>query len=113
MSVLLELEKSDVLADMLDAVRLRGRIFCRGEFAAPWALGFSAGQISHFHVIERGQCWLRFDGETTPSKIGADYVVVIPRETCYKHSGDLDTSAVPLSQIIGNSHGGAHAVLRL
>jgi len=113
MSVLLELEKSDVLADMLDAVRLRGRIFCRGEFAAPWALGFSAGNISHFHVIERGQCWLRFDGEATPIQVGADDVVVIPRGSGYQLAGDRDTAAVPLSEVIGNSHGGAHAVLRL
>jgi AraC-like DNA-binding protein len=113
MPVLLELEKTDVLADMLDSVRLRGRVFCRGEFAAPWAIGFSAGTISHFHVVESGQCWLRFDDGPDPIQIGADDVIVIPRGSGYQLADDPRTPSIPLSDIVGGNHGGTHAVLRL
>jgi hypothetical protein len=41
----------------------QGRIFCRSEFSAPWAIGCSPGDFSHFHIIERGTCWLRLHGE--------------------------------------------------
>jgi len=113
MSALLELEKTDVLADMLDSIRLRGRVFCRGEFAAPWALGFSAGAISHFHVIESGQCWLRFDDDPSPIQVGADDVVVVPRGGGYQLADDPFTPPIPLSDVVGNNHGGTHAILRI
>jgi Cupin len=30
---------TDVLADVLDSLKLKGRIFCRCELSAPWAVG--------------------------------------------------------------------------
>jgi Cupin len=57
--MLMDTTGTDVLADVLDSLKLRGRIFCRCELSAPWALGFAAGNFSHFHLIGRGHCWLR------------------------------------------------------
>ena len=54
MSELMEHEGTDVFADVLDSLKLRGRLFCRCELSAPWALGFAAGDFAHFHVIEGG-----------------------------------------------------------
>src|SRR6266498_3300928 len=84
MTSLVEFGGSDVLADVLDAARVRGRIYCRGEFSAPWAIRFTAIDISHFHVIESGACWLRIDngGETT--RLTANDLVVIPRGHTYE-----------------------------
>ena len=39
MPLLLETGGTDVLADILDSLRLKGRIFCRCELSAPWAIG--------------------------------------------------------------------------
>jgi anti-anti-sigma regulatory factor len=61
--LLLDASGTDVLADVLDSLRLKGRVFCRCELSTPWAIGLSAGDLSHFHIIQRGTCWLRFDGE--------------------------------------------------
>jgi len=112
-STVLELDKTDVLADVLDSIRLRGRVFCRGEFSAPWALGFSAGAISHFHIVEQGRCWLRFDDEPGPIPLDEDDVILIPRGSGYQLSDDPATPPIPMTDVVGVNQGGAHAVLRL
>ena len=112
-SRVLELDKTDVLADVLDSIRLRGRVFCRGEFSAPWALGFSAGAISHFHIIEDGRCWLRFDDEPVPMALDQNDLIVIPRGAGYQLSDDPATPPIPLTDVVSVNEGGAHAVLRL
>src|SRR4029453_11221509 len=61
-AMLLDATGTDVLADVVDSLKLRGRIFCRCELSAPWALGFAAGDFLHFHLIGRGNCWLRLHG---------------------------------------------------
>src|SRR4030095_8246154 len=59
----LDTTRTDVLTDVLDSLKLKGRIFCRCELSAPWAIGFAQGDFSHFHIVERGACWLRLRGE--------------------------------------------------
>ena len=66
MSKIMEYGGADVLADVLDSLKLRGRFFCQCELSAPWSLGFAAGFFSHFHVIERGTCWLQVLGASGP-----------------------------------------------
>src|SRR5262249_4315431 len=112
MPVKLEIDKTDVLADVLDAVRLRGRVFCRGEFSAPWALGIPASPISHFHVVERGSCWFCIDGEP-PVRLEADEVMVIRRGHSYQISDNPKTPAVPFSDVIDPNHQGLHVIIRV
>jgi hypothetical protein len=41
-------------ASVMDAVRLRSRVFCRSELRAPWGPALPRSDYAHFHVIERG-----------------------------------------------------------
>jgi len=113
MSKIAEYEGADVLADVLDSLRLRGRFFCQTELSAPWSLGFAAGFFAHFHVVERGNCWLQIDGvpDAVASKEG-DLVVVIPRGQGYQLSDRPGTPPVSLAELIGNSQGGLRAVIK-
>lgn len=113
MSKIAEFEGADVLADVLDSLKLRGRFFCQTELSAPWSLGFAAGFFAHFHVVERGNCWLEIDGVSgaVASKEG-DLVVVIPRGQGYQLSDRPGTPPVPLAELIGNSQGGLRALIK-
>lgn len=113
MSKIAEYEGADVLADVLDSLKLRGRFFCQTELSAPWSLGFAAGFFAHFHVVERGTCWLQIDGvsDAVAHKEG-DLVVVIPRGQGYQLSDRPGTPAVPLTELIGNSQGGLRAMIK-
>jgi AraC-like DNA-binding protein len=113
MAELLEHQGTDVLADVLDSLKLRGRFFCRCELSAPWALGFAAGVFAHFHVIEDGTCCLQLQGETDAVALEeGDLLLVIPRGHGYQLSDDPRTPPIQLTELVGNSQGGLRAVIR-
>jgi AraC-like DNA-binding protein len=113
MSELVEHHGTDVLTDVLDSLKLRGRLFCRCELSAPWAIGFAAGVFAHFHVIEQGTCCLQILGEAKPVPLEeGDLVLVIPRGRSYQLSDDPRTPPIPLSEIVGDSQGGLRAIIR-
>lgn len=112
MSLLMERTGTDVLADVLDSLKLRGRIFCRCELSAPWALGFAAGDFSHFHVIERGACWLRLQGKADAIALEEGDLLLVTRGHGYQLSDEPRTPPIPLTDLLGDSQGGLRAVLR-
>lgn len=113
MSELMEHEGTDVFADVLDSIKLRGRLFCRCELSAPWALGFAAGDFAHFHVIEGGTCCLQLQGKAGAVALGdGDLLLVIPRGRGYQLSDDPRTPPIQLAEIVGKSQGGLRAVIK-
>ena len=112
MPLILDTTGTDVLADVLDSLRLKGRIFCRCELSAPWALGFASGDFSHFHVIEGGTCWLRLQGKRDAVALEAGELLLVTRGHAYQLSDELATPPIPLAELVGNSPGGLRAMLR-
>ena len=55
--------ESDVLSEVLGHLRLRGEVFCRTKLGRHTSLSFPTGQ-AHFHVIERGPCWVSVPTES-------------------------------------------------
>src|SRR5215510_4021865 len=108
--MLLDTTGTDVLADVLDSLKLKGRIFCRCELSAPWALGFAAGDFSHFHVIERGTCWLRLEGETDAIALEEGDLLIVTRGREYQLSDEPETPPIPVVDLIDRSRGGLRAV---
>ena len=112
MPLLLDATGADVLADVLDSLRLRGRLFCRCEFSAPWGLGIAEGDFSHFHIIERGTCWLQLQGEADAIELEEGDLLLVTRGRGYRLSDAPDTPPVPLADLFGSARGGPRAVLR-
>jgi AraC-like DNA-binding protein len=110
--LLLDTSGTDVLADVLDSLRLKGRVFCRCELSAPWAIGLAAGDISHFHIIERGTCWLRLDGERNAIALEEGDLLLVIRGRGYQLSDDPATPPIPIEDLASGSKWGLHAVLR-
>jgi len=48
----------DVLADVLDTMRLRGTIFFRSELAAPWGISLDLSGAPRFHICISGDCFV-------------------------------------------------------
>jgi AraC-like DNA-binding protein len=112
MSLFMNRRGADVLADVLDSLKLRGRIFCRCELSAPWALGFAAGDFSHFHVIEQGRCWFRLQGRKDVIALEEGDLLLVPKGHGYQLCDEPRTRPIPLADLIGSSQGGLRAVLR-
>jgi len=111
MSPVIKPDGTDVLADVLYSLQLRGRIFCRCDFAAPWSFGVAPGDFAHFHLIERGTCWFRLP--SMPGAIALDEgdLLLLLRGSGYEISDDVGTPIVPLTEIIGGSEGSPRTVL--
>ena len=93
----------------LSSHELRDRIFCRCELSAPCALGFAAGDFSHFHVIERGACWLRLQGHSDAIAFEEGDLLIVAGGHGYQLSDDPDTPPIPLADLVGDSAGGLRA----
>lgn len=112
MPLLLETTGTDVLADVLDSLTLKGRIFCRSDFSAPWAISFSARDFSHFHLIERGVCWLRLHGQRDVVALEEGDLLLVTQGHSYQLSDEPKTPPLALEHVAGTSAWGLHAVLR-
>lgn len=59
----------DVLSETLGGMSLRGEVFCRTTLGPDAGLSFPSGQ-AHFHVIERGPCWVSVPSQQVVLRVG-------------------------------------------
>jgi AraC-like DNA-binding protein/mannose-6-phosphate isomerase-like protein (cupin superfamily) len=69
---------ADLVADLLDGLRVRSAIFCRSEMAAPWGFGVEAHRQPSFHVVSSGGAWLEVEGAPSQVRVDAGDLVVLP-----------------------------------
>ena len=69
----------DVIARLLDSVRVRSTVYCRSTMRAPWGFAVEAHGNPSFHVVTRGSCWLEVDDDQEPLQLGEGDLVVVPR----------------------------------
>jgi hypothetical protein len=65
----------DVLAQVLESLRLRGSVYCRSTLATAWRLRFEAHPCAVFHVIEHGAATLEFEDKSTLALEAGDFVL--------------------------------------
>lgn len=105
-------DATDVLTTVMDALRLRSRVFCRSELRAPWGMTLRRSDYAHFHVVERGGAWLRVDGEA-PLALAAGDLVVVPHGAGHVLADTPDRPARPLAELVGErASGGGCTVVR-
>lgn len=76
----------DVLSDVLHSIGLGGGVYFRCEMSAPWGMAIPRTDVAEFHVIVRGNCWLR-----TPQ--------------------DPEAVALQGGDVVAFMHGGAHGLV--
>lgn len=105
-------DATDVLTAVLDALRLRSRIFCRSELKAPWGMALKRSDYAHFHVVERGGAWLQIEGSEPVALAGGD-LVVVPHGSGHTLTDSPGTRARPLAEMAGQRPGeGGCVVMR-
>ena len=66
MSLVIEMESTDVLTEVLSTLGIQGRVFCCSELSAPWSMALPASGMAHFHVLEQGDAWIRLEVQAKP-----------------------------------------------
>lgn len=91
MPLLLEDTGTDVLADILESLRLKGRLFCRCELSAPWSIEFAPGEFSHFHIIQRGMCSFQLHGDRNAIALEEGDMLLVKQGHRYQLSDEPTT----------------------
>lgn len=99
MAVKFRARVGDVLADVLGTVGLTSRVFCASEFSAPWAMTLGESDYAHFHVVEHGEAWFRFDTHHGGVRLGAGDLIVVPHGRGHMLGDSPTTEPVPLEDL--------------
>jgi AraC-like DNA-binding protein len=87
----------DVLADVLDALELKGWVSSRRELVPPWRYDFVASQDMIFHLLNFGGGYLSVEGDPTPLRIEDGAVLLLP----FGHAHSIcDELTSPLTQVL-------------
>jgi len=70
--------KDDVLRDILESMHLRTSLYCRAHLSAPWGLYVPQRDVSVFHIVTRGSCWLTVEGMDAGMQLGEGELVILP-----------------------------------
>jgi AraC-like DNA-binding protein len=77
----------DVLSNVLNLTNLATHVRGAREFVAPWGISVEAHEHSAVHIVRRGSCWLRRQGDE-PIQLHAGDVVLLPHGDAHALSSD-------------------------
>lgn len=90
----------DVLSDVLRTIRLSGCVYFRSDFAAPWGMAVDTHHIAQFHMVVRGQCWLRMPKAAASVLLSAGDIVVFPFGDAHAISDQPDSPCAPGMEVL-------------
>jgi AraC-like DNA-binding protein len=101
----------DVLSDVLEALGLESRVFCRSVLRAPWSLALRPGELAHFHVVQHGSAWLHVNGGDSFALAAGD-LVVLPHGHGHELSDTARRRRLPSARRVqvGPSRQGCHVL---
>src|SRR5215468_510318 len=110
MATVFKATDTDVLSEVLHAFRLRGQVFCVCEFSAPWSLRIPAGDLAHFHIIERGTATLRPPRQQSLMPLETGDLVIVPHGTGHTLGDGSGRRPVPLEDLLARRPREGHAL---
>lgn len=94
----------DLLSDILAVMKMRGTLYFRTAFSAPWGVQVPAFEnVARFHFAHRGRCWVRVEGVEDPVLLNQGDLVVIPHGASHVLADPKDVSAATLDNVLETS----------
>ncbi len=91
----------DILTDIFNDLLLKGSVYFKAELTAPWGISIPAEHnVARFHIMVRGECWLRVDGRDDLLNMVNGDLVVIPHGGGHKYYNDPTTPTRLLSEVL-------------
>jgi AraC-like DNA-binding protein len=95
----------DVLSNVLNLTNLATHVRGAREFVAPWGIAVDAQEHSAVHIVRRGSCWLRRQGDE-PIRLHAGDVVLFSHGDAHALSSDpLMRDLEPYQEAIARAQG--------
>ena len=91
----------DVLTDILSTLRFKGSLYFRTELTSPWSILVPKKPgVARFHIVVRGQGWLRVEGEDDELPIANGDLVVVPHGAAHTILDEPATPSRPLNEVL-------------
>jgi AraC-like DNA-binding protein len=90
----------DVLSDILSSLRLGGGVYFRCEMSAPWGMAMPHTSVAEFHVVVRGNCWLRMPGQRELIALQGGDVVAFPHGGAHGLVDAPEREELPAAEIL-------------
>lgn len=72
----------DVLSEILNVIHLKGTVYFKKDFHAPWGMAVPPSPHAQFHMVVRGHCQIRHNGITGGQTLEAgDCILFLPQQT--------------------------------
>lgn len=89
----------DILSDILQTMKLRGTVYFRASFHAPWGMEIPTGQFANFHIVTDGSCWLRNGLDGSLHELHKGDIVIFPHGTCHTLACSPEAETIPATTL--------------
>jgi len=93
----------DILTDVLNTLRLRGTVYFQADFGAPWGMDIKGGAIANFHLVVKGECWLRGPNPHDIQQLQQGDMIVLAHGDRHALVHSPKADAQPAETVIGQS----------
>ena len=100
MSELLTHFQEDVLADIMQSIRLQSTLYCLANMSAPWGFLVSPRKVASFHVVTGGTCWLTVEGIDKPVLLTEGDLVILPHGHAHTMTDHPGTPVTRLEDLV-------------
>jgi AraC-like DNA-binding protein len=89
-----------VLSDVLTSIHLGGGVYFHCEMSAPWGMAIERSSVAEFHVVVRGNCWVRIGGEEEAIALQGGDVVAFLHGGAHRLVDAPEREARPAAEIL-------------
>ncbi len=89
----------DALSDVLDSLKLKGVVYQKIRFTAPWGVAIAQDQYSQFWRLLKGRCYVSIAGEEIIKMNEGDFILV-PHGAAHRILGHPDNASVPAAHYV-------------
>ena len=89
----------DALSDVLDGLKLKGVVYQKIRFTAPWGVAIAQDQYSQFWRLLKGSCYVSIPGEEIIKMDEGDFILV-PHGAAHRILGHPDNASVPSAHYV-------------
>jgi hypothetical protein len=107
MSLVIKVDSTDILTEVLSTLGIQGQVFCCSELSAPWSMALPASGLAHFHVLEQGSAWHQLAGESVAVPLASGDFIMLPHGGGHVLSDSPETPPVLLQHLLAQSQGGS------
>ncbi len=110
MTELLTHFQEDVLADILQSLRMHSTLYCRATMNAPWGFRVSQRSVASFHIVTGGTCWLTLEGIDTPVPLSEGDLVILPHGHAHTMTDHPQTPVTRLEDLVPKQPAGRDGI---